>query len=187
MQVDTLPHWIGPLHYLCAMPEKVDIKAVLWRNLNTLMAQQWGGENLTRLAREAGFAPATATRLKNQETSIGIDILEQLAAVFKVDAWQLLYRGLDASLAGDAARMFDQIDQGLSDSEWYPLAPSYRIRYAAHMDRTDRRIWLACSAVSLVVPSVTFPEVRRWIGVTPRLSLVGIKAPAIHLSLEVDL
>lgn len=39
----------------------------------------------------------------------------------------------------------------------------------------------------LVVPSVTFPEVRRWIGVTPRLSLVGIKAPAIHLSLEVDL
>lgn len=110
MQVDTLPHWIGPLHYLCAMPEKVDIKAVLWRNLNTLMAQQWGGENLTRLAREAGFAPATATRLKNQETSIGIDILEQLAAVFKVDAWQLLYRGLDASLAGDAARMFDQID-----------------------------------------------------------------------------
>lgn len=39
----------------------------------------------------------------------------------------------------------------------------------------------------LVVPSVTFPEARRWIGVTPRLSLVGIKAPAIHLSLEVDL
>lgn len=77
-----------------------------------------------------------------------------------------------------------------SDSEWYPLAPSYRIRYAAHMDRTDcwqeYGFWHS-RVMPLVVPSVTFPEVRRWIGVTPRLSLVGIKAPALHVSLEMSL
>lgn len=62
----------------------------LWENVSALMQAHYGGENLTRLAKEAKFGPGSATRLKEQNTSVGIDILDKLAKVFRIEPWQLL-------------------------------------------------------------------------------------------------
>lgn len=60
------------------------------------MQRRYGAENLTRLAKDAKFGPGSATRMKEQKTSVGIDILDKLAKLFKVEPWQLLAPGLDA-------------------------------------------------------------------------------------------
>lgn len=70
-------------------------KAALWQAVSALMQHQWGGENLTRLAREAKIGPGTATRLKEQKTSVGLDTLDKLADCFGVHPWQLLVPGFD--------------------------------------------------------------------------------------------
>lgn len=59
--------------------------------MNTL----YGKENLTRLIDEAEVGPGTITRIKNQETSVGIDVLEKVAGALKVEPWQLLHPNLD--------------------------------------------------------------------------------------------
>ena len=69
---------------------KIDSKAVLWRNVLALMVKKYGKENLTRFATEAGIGPGTATRMKDQATSVGVDVLEKSADVFGVEPWQLL-------------------------------------------------------------------------------------------------
>ena len=75
----------------------IDTKAVLWQNVAALMRYHWSGENLTRLAREAGIGPGTATRMKEQRTSVGIDVLQKVAAAFDLQAWHLLTPNLDPS------------------------------------------------------------------------------------------
>lgn len=77
------------INYLSGMPI-YDGKTVLWKNVSTRMVTLWGKENLTRLANESGIGPATCTRIKNQETSTGIDVLEKIAKVLKVTPWQLI-------------------------------------------------------------------------------------------------
>jgi transcriptional regulator with XRE-family HTH domain len=84
------------------------------------MDHRWGGENLTRLAREAKIGPGTSTRLKNQDTSVGLNVLEKLATAFRVKPWQLLVPAFDAARlphtspmsaeAADAARILDAIE-----------------------------------------------------------------------------
>ena len=82
-------------------------KEVLWDNLVRLMESRYGKVNLTTLAKEAGIGAATMTRLRKQETSAGVDVVDKLAAAFKLQAWQLLVPGLDPaqlpSLGGDAS------------------------------------------------------------------------------------
>jgi len=75
-----------------------DTKALLWENVKALMEAAYGGENLSRLAREAKFGPATSTRIKEAKTSVGIDVLEKLAVVFEVNPWQLIAPKLGAGL-----------------------------------------------------------------------------------------
>lgn len=75
-----------------------DSKAVLWANVSALMTRDFGGENLTRLARDAGFGNATSTRLKECKTSVGVDVIERLAKLFDVEPWQLLTPDLGADL-----------------------------------------------------------------------------------------
>jgi Cro/C1-type HTH DNA-binding domain len=70
-------------------------RATLWRNLSALMSHHWGRENLTRLSRDAGIGPGTASRIKACETSIGLDVLSDIAKVFHLQPWQLLVDGLD--------------------------------------------------------------------------------------------
>ncbi len=59
------------------------------------MEHHWGGENLSRLAREADIGPGSATRLKQQQTSVGIELVEKVARLFHLEAWQLLVPGFD--------------------------------------------------------------------------------------------
>jgi hypothetical protein len=68
----------------------LDLKKVLWENVSALMEEHWKGENLSRLAREAKLGPGTAQRIKDQETSVGIDIVAKVAGVFRVSPCQLL-------------------------------------------------------------------------------------------------
>ena len=73
----------------------IDTRRVLWANVLALMQHHWGAENLTRLAREADVGPGTCTRIKKQETSVGVEIVDRIAALFSLDSWQLLVPGLD--------------------------------------------------------------------------------------------
>ena len=72
----------------------IDSRAVLWANVQALMQHHWKGENINRLAREAGVGPATVDRLKKQKTSVGIEVIDKLAPVFALESWQLLVPGL---------------------------------------------------------------------------------------------
>lgn len=73
----------------------MDSKGVLWRSVSALMLKHYGKENLTRLAKDCKFGPATATRLKEGKTSVGVDILDSIAKHFHVQAWELLVPTFD--------------------------------------------------------------------------------------------
>jgi transcriptional regulator with XRE-family HTH domain len=77
--------------------KKPNSKLILWQNVSALMHARYGRENLTKLASDAKIGPATASRIKQHETSVGIDVVESIAKAFKVDAWQLLVPGFDAA------------------------------------------------------------------------------------------
>lgn len=94
-------------------------KPTLWAAVLALMEKNYGGENLNRLAREAKIGPATASRIKAQETSVGIDTIDRLADHFRVQPWQLILPGFNPSnpqtlaasspMAQDVAQMIDAI------------------------------------------------------------------------------
>lgn len=54
------------------------------------MLEKYGEENLNQLARDADIGPGSASRIKAGETSVGIDIVEKVAKVFKVPPFSLL-------------------------------------------------------------------------------------------------
>lgn len=70
-------------------------KAILWANVQALMRKHYGEENLSRLARECGIGLGTATRIKQQQTSVGLEIVDKIAEHFHVQAWQLIVPGFD--------------------------------------------------------------------------------------------
>ncbi len=72
-----------------------DSKKVVWKSITALMQKHYGGENLTRLAKDCKFGPGTSTRLKEQKTSVGLDVLDKIAKKFGVDTWQLLVPGFN--------------------------------------------------------------------------------------------
>lgn len=75
--------------------DDIDSRKVIWASVTALMEHHWGGENLTRLAREAKIGPGSATRLKQQQTSVGVELVEKIAATFGLETWQLLVPGFD--------------------------------------------------------------------------------------------
>lgn len=113
------PLSVGVPRYALFVPENT--KRVLWNNLVALMERYWGEENLSRLARECRprVGQGTVTRIKEQGTSVGLDVLERVAAVFRLKAWQLLVPSFDPERppqitpmtfeAGDVARIMDSI------------------------------------------------------------------------------
>ena len=91
-----VPHLVKARCYADPM-RPADTKPILWQNVASLMRHHWGGENLSRLSREAKVGPGTVSRIKEQRTSVGLDVLEQVAGVFELQAWHLLTPNLDPS------------------------------------------------------------------------------------------
>lgn len=75
----------------------MDSKAVLWRSVEALMRKHYGKENLTRLSKECKFGPATASRLKEAKTSVGLEVIDKIAGNFNVQPWELLVPSFDPS------------------------------------------------------------------------------------------
>jgi hypothetical protein len=74
-----------------------DPKQVLWANVHKLMEHRWGQENINRLSRDAKIGPGSASRIKEQKTSVGIDVVAKIAKAFDVEPWHLLLPNLDPS------------------------------------------------------------------------------------------
>lgn len=55
----------------------------------------YGGENLTRLARDCKIGPGTASRMKEAQTSVGLEVIDKIAKHFHVEAWELLVPHFD--------------------------------------------------------------------------------------------
>ena len=75
--------------------KEIDSRRILWANISALMDHHWDGENLSRLAREADIGPGSATRLKQQQTSVGLELVEKVARLFQLEPWQLLVPTFD--------------------------------------------------------------------------------------------
>lgn len=100
----TLPHPVSyrkrNLSHAETSPDHhslMDTKKVLWQNVSRLMVYHWGREHLARLSRDAEIALASTTRLKEQRTSVGVDLLDKIAKCFHLQAWHLLVPNLDPS------------------------------------------------------------------------------------------
>lgn len=70
---------------------------ILWANIAALMQHHWKEENLTRLSKTAKIGQGTPPRIKALQPNTGIDSITKIAAVFDLQAWQLLMPGLDPS------------------------------------------------------------------------------------------
>lgn len=79
------------------MEKKKALAEVLWASVEALMVEHWGAVNVTKLGRDAKIG-GSASRLKARSTSIGIDILEKVAAVFKVAPASLLIQDNEIKL-----------------------------------------------------------------------------------------
>lgn len=108
-----------------------DSNKLLWNNLTVLMQSKWGGENLNRLARECGISPGTASRLKAQNTSVGSDTLDKIAAHFGIAPHQLLDPNFNSThipqatlspMAMELGRMLDAIPTTALQEKAYSLA-----------------------------------------------------------------
>jgi transcriptional regulator with XRE-family HTH domain len=66
------------------------LKKLLWENVAELMQVRYGRENLNRLAKEAHIGVGSVARIKEGTTSVGLEIVEAIAKVFKVSPFQLL-------------------------------------------------------------------------------------------------
>lgn len=66
-----------------------ETKAVLRDNVRRLIGLQAGESGVQRLI-DKGFANGTAQRVLGGQTSVGLDVVEKLAAAFDVAPWKLL-------------------------------------------------------------------------------------------------
>lgn len=120
MRKHKTPQTVGYSAYALRM-RTIDTKPILWQNVAALMRHHWGRENLTRLASEAKIGPGTATRIKEQKTSIGINVLESVANVFELQAWHLLTPNLDPTnppviyLSRDEAALYERFRTSARD------------------------------------------------------------------------
>ena len=63
------------------MGDHVNSKSTLWASVLALMNQHYGGENLQRFAKDADIGIATVQRIKEQQTSIGLNVLDKISAL----------------------------------------------------------------------------------------------------------
>lgn len=104
---DTIPH----------MVKGNPSKNILWENLSALMRHHWEAENINLLARKAKIGVGTAQRIKDRETSVGLDIVDRVAGVFGLQAWQILLPNLNpknvpVTMISDAEkRLYERYDK----------------------------------------------------------------------------
>lgn len=79
--------------------DEIEARRILWENVSLLMKQEFGGENLAKVAKAAGFkSGANMTRIKAQDTDLSLKTLAGLSRAFKLPIWQLLTPSLGAHL-----------------------------------------------------------------------------------------
>lgn len=71
-----------------------NIVNVLAANL-TRLTEAGDGMSIVEIARRAQIGKSTIDRIKKGETAVRIDNLEDIARVFRLEAWQLLYPDFD--------------------------------------------------------------------------------------------
>jgi hypothetical protein len=93
-----------------------DSRVTLWKNVESLMQERWGEVNINRLARECEVGAATVQRIKEQNTSVGLVLIDKIAVNFDLETWQILVPDMDpkatpALQPGDALqrRVYDRI------------------------------------------------------------------------------
>lgn len=72
-----------------------DTKAALWAAVQEIMKSRYGGENLNRLAKDSKIGLGSASRIKDMDTSVGLEILDKLAKAYGLEPWQLLLNSED--------------------------------------------------------------------------------------------
>lgn len=84
-------------------------KQILWENLQALMFQRYGEENLYRLYKESNteISLGSLSRIKAQETAVGLDVLDRLANFFCVTPAMLITKGLDRHPLDEYKKDFD--------------------------------------------------------------------------------
>lgn len=110
------------------------LKQILWESVLALMIQEFGQENLTRLVGKTKIGPGTATRIKNRDTSIGLDVLEKVAAGFGVQPWELLFPADDQEKFLEICRAWEQA----TPMQREMFAITARAIRQAHESDTDR-------------------------------------------------
>lgn len=103
----------------------MDTKQILWANVRALMVNKYGDENLYRTMKESKAAGwpislGSLQRIKEQETAVGLDVLDKIANFFELQAWQLLIEDLDPTnppvfLNAKQKEFFDKVKSSFKD------------------------------------------------------------------------
>jgi len=183
------PNSVGKVNYRIRMSKK-DPKHILWENVSTLMIARYGKENLGRMATDAGLGPATMTRLKQAETSTGIDIVAAIAKVFHLQPWQLLVSDLSvasppALTSGSDAWPFPSIDrarfEALQDEQRIEIQGVVR-RMIADFENASRSV-VGTKVLGVKAPPIAGGNVvQQTAKDTERLSRTGRHAPSTTVS-----
>ena len=64
------------------------------------MVNKYGEENLNKTMKDSKamglpISLGSLQRIKEQETAVGLDVIDKIAGFFELQAWQLLIEGLD--------------------------------------------------------------------------------------------
>jgi len=74
---------------------KVDPKAILRDNVETLMRQWYGKVNKTQFGKDTGIATGGAQRALSGEVDVGVELVASIAKKARLQAWQLLVPDLN--------------------------------------------------------------------------------------------
>lgn len=86
------PHTVALHSYRIRMTPK-DPKRYLWQNIAALMREASPSVDSVRARTKVGRG--TVQRIKEGETSVGVDTLQSVAAAFGIEVWQLLVPNID--------------------------------------------------------------------------------------------
>ena len=77
------------------MADHIDSRAVLWASVRALMIREHGKENINQFHKRTGVPLGTLGRIKEQNTSVGLEVIDRIAGTFGLAGWQLLVPGFD--------------------------------------------------------------------------------------------